>query len=155
MPKKLFTIFLFFCLPAVVSSQTAKKAPQKKVDLSFLGKKSKPAKYILGGVGACNFLGELGGANQIGTHFVKDLEFNMTRPSGSLGFRYKYNRFFALSGGLYYCLVSGSDATTKDPARQNRNLSFRSNIFELSGQGEFYFTKEKRGHLFRVRNAKA
>jgi len=41
------------------------------------------------GAGATNFLGELGGANRIGTHFVRDLEFSMTRPEFSLGIRYK------------------------------------------------------------------
>ena len=154
MTKRLFIVLLIFSLPLISLAQSGKKTPKKKSNSNFLGK-TKPAKYIIGGVGACNFLGELGGANQVGTHFVKDFEFSMTRPSAALGYRYKLNRFFALSGGLYYCLVSGSDATTKEPSRQNRNLSFRSNIFELSGQGEFYFLKENKTHLFRVRNAKA
>ena len=42
------------------------------------------------GIGAANFLGELGGANQIGTHFVKDFEFSMTRPSAAIAYRYKF-----------------------------------------------------------------
>ncbi len=146
-------LFIFFMIPIFTFAQYGNKV-KKKSDNSFVNKKSKPARFIEAGIGACNFLGELGGANQVGTHFVKDFEFSMTRPSAEVGYRYKFNRFFALKGGLYYCLLSGSDATTQEPFRQNRNLSFRSSIFELSCQGEFYFTKEQQGHLYRIKNAK-
>ena len=152
MQKRLLILFLFI-IPICASAQYGNKV-KKKSDNSFVNKKNKPSRQIVVGIGACNFLGELGGANQIGTHFVKDFEFSMTRPSAALGYRYKFNRFFALKGGLYYCMESGNDNTTKEPFRQNRNLSFRSNIFELSGQGEFYFTKEQQGHLYRIKNAK-
>lgn len=33
------------------------------------------------GVGASNFLGDLGGSKGIGTHGIKDLKFQMTRPT--------------------------------------------------------------------------
>ena len=33
------------------------------------------------GIGASNFLGDLGGANAIGTHGIKDYRFSMTRPT--------------------------------------------------------------------------
>ena len=38
-----------------------------------------------GGIGASNFLGELGGANQVGTNGFKDLEFKATRPAICVG----------------------------------------------------------------------
>lgn len=121
---------------------------------TFVNKKNKARKEYVLAIGAANFLGELGGANQIGTNFVKDLEFSATRPSFALGMRYKYARRLAVKGGFYYQLLSGSDNLTKEPFRHNRNLSFRSNIFELSVQTEFYFTKEQSGHLYKIKNAK-
>ena len=37
------------------------------------------------GIGASNFLGELGGANQIGTNYFKDLEWSQTRLALAVG----------------------------------------------------------------------
>ena len=53
------------------------------------------------GLGAGNFLGDLGGANQIGTHYFKDFEWVETRPAISLGMRYKLTEFFALKSASY------------------------------------------------------
>jgi hypothetical protein len=44
---------------------------------------------------------------------------------------------------LYYGMVSGNDAFTKNIYRENRNLNFRSPIVELSVQAEYYFIGEK------------
>jgi hypothetical protein len=60
----------------------------------------------------------------------------------------------AIKGGFYYQLVSGADRLTQEPFRKNRNLSFKSNIFELSVQAEFYITKEQQGHRYKIKNAK-
>ena len=49
--------------------------------------KTHRGEYMLG-LGISNFLGELGGRNQIGSPFVWDLEFKLTKPAGSLGYRY-------------------------------------------------------------------
>ena len=128
MLKKILFILLFLT-PFLASAQYGNKIKHKGSS-GFVNKKNRPSRYIVLGVGASNFLGELGGANQIGTFFVKDFEFSMTRPSAALSYRYKFNQFFALNGGFHYCLVSGNDNLTTEPFRQNRNLSFRSNIFE-------------------------
>jgi hypothetical protein len=100
-------------------------------------------------IGAANFLGELGGANQIGTNGFKDLEFSLTRPAFGVHVRYRKGRFWGYKTAFMYGRLTGDDALTKEPFRYNRNLHFRSNIFELSGQVEFFLTKEKFGHLYR------
>ncbi|HXC04941.1 MAG TPA: DUF6089 family protein [Bacteroidia bacterium] len=105
-------------------------------------------------LGATEFLGELGGANQVGTHFVKDLNFSMTRPVGGLGLRYRPTSRFATKADFFIARVNGDDKLTSEPFRHNRNLNFRSNIFELSVRGEFYITKESQGHLYRIKNVK-
>ena len=40
------------------------------------------------GVGATNFMGDLGGARGIGTHGPKDLKIQPTRPTISMGYKY-------------------------------------------------------------------
>jgi hypothetical protein len=152
MQKKLLLLLLLM-LPLLVSAQYGNKRRYKRAN-SFSSNKKKPRKEYVFAIGAANFLGELGGANQIGTNFVKDLEFTMTRPSAAIGMRYKTSKRFGVKGGLYYQLVSGNDKLTKEPFRNNRNLSFRSHIFELSAQAEFYFTKEQQGHRYKIKNAK-
>ena len=101
-----------------------------------------------------NFLGDLGGANQVGRHLIQDYDFKATRPVISAGFRYKNHRMFAFKAMLEMGLLAGNDAYTKDIYRQNRNLSFLSPIVELSVQGEWYFIKEKRTNVYRITGVK-
>lgn len=150
--RKKILLPLLLIIPLLASAQYRK--PKYKRANNFANSKSKVRKEYVFAIGAANFLGELGGANQIGTNFVKDLEFSMTRPSAAIGMRYKFSKRFAVKGGFYYQLVSGADKLTKEPYRNNRNLSFKSNIFELSGQLEFFITKEQQGHRYKIKNAK-
>lgn len=152
MLKKLL-IFLLIVTPVFASAQYGKKNKGIRTGSSFT-KRKKPRPEFIVGVGASNFLGELGGANQIGTFFVRDLEFKATRPSAQIAIRYKFNGRLAVKGGYYYQLLSGNDKLTKEPFRHNRNLHFRSSIHEISGQFEFFFTKEQQGHRYQIKNAK-
>lgn len=106
------------------------------------------------GTGVTNFFGELGGANQVGSHYLKDLNLNSTRPVFSVAFRYKKGRFAAAKASFCYGVLSGADDLTTERFRKNRNLSFRAPIVEISGQFEAYITKEKQGHLYRIKNAR-
>jgi hypothetical protein len=151
MYKKIL-LLLILILPLLSNAQY-RKGKYKRAN-NFANSKNKARKEYVFGIGAANFLGELGGANQIGTHFIKDFEFSATRPSAAIGMRYKFAKRYAVKGGLYYQLLSGSDALTKEPYRHNRNLSFRSNIFELSGQFEVYLTREQQGHRYKIKNAR-
>jgi hypothetical protein len=146
-------LLLLLLLSPILSVAQYKKHRVKRAN-NFSATKSKVRKEFILGIGAANFLGELGGANQIGTNFVKDLEFSATRPSVAIGMRYKFKQHWAVKGGFYYQLLSGDDKLTQEPYRNNRNLSFRSNVFELSIQGEFFFTKEQSGKMYKIKNAK-
>ncbi len=153
MLKKLL-IFLLIITPIIASAQYGgRKGRGMRTGKSFYNRKKPRPEFIIG-VGASNFLGELGGANQIGTFFVRDLEFKATRPSAQIAIRKKFNSRFAVKGGYYYQLLSGDDKLTKEPFRNNRNLHFRSSIHEVSGQLEFFFTKEQQGHRYQIKNAK-
>jgi hypothetical protein len=111
-------------------------------------------KEITIGIGATNFLGDLGGADQIGTHIMKDLEFSTTKPDISASFRYYFTPQISGRAGIFYGLISGSDNLTGHPARENRNLSFKSNIWEISAQAEFSgLTVYREGHRYNIKKA--
>lgn len=115
----------------------------------------KQSRYeIIYGVGATNFLGELGGADQIGTNFVRDFEISMTRPLGSIGLRYKLIERASATAKFSYGILRGDDKTTEQIHRMNRNLHFRSPIMELSIRGEFEFLKEREGHRYTLRKVR-
>ncbi|MCU0359812.1 MAG: hypothetical protein MUF75_03680 [Bacteroidia bacterium] len=96
--------------------------------------------------GASNFLGDLGGGNQEGTRFgPSDLDWDQTRVALGFGARYKLSRFINVAGKFSYLAVRGNDAATEDIYRKNRNLNFRSSIFELSGRMEIGYQSTRRG----------
>ncbi len=100
------------------------------------------------GVGAVNFLGELGGANQVGTNGLRDLEFSRTRPAFKIGYRYILNPKIKIGADLLYGRLNGDDQLTKEPFRNNRNLHFRSPIIEFGVFLEYYPFSEKTGNRY-------
>lgn len=106
------------------------------------------------GVGATNFLGELGGANQIGTNFVRDLEFKMTRPLLNLGIRYRITETISNKTMLSYGWLKGDDKSTTEMFRANRNLNFKANLAEFSTQFEYSIIREKQGHRYNLRRVR-
>lgn len=84
------------------------------------------------GLGAANFLGELGGRDQIGSDFVWDLEMSETRPSLMVNYRYQFGTVLYARTQLSFGYVAGNDALTNEMFRRNRNIHFRSPIFELA-----------------------
>lgn len=88
------------------------------------------------GAGAANFLGELGGRDQIGSRFIYDMEWSETRPSLQINYRYQLAERVYAKSQFAFAMVGGNDALTNEMFRRNRNLHFRSTIFELSAQVE-------------------
>lgn len=86
-------------------------------------------------VGFANYVGDLAPSMVIGE----------TKPA--LGFfgRYNLSSSFALTGGINFTQVSGSDKNFD--FNKPRNLSFRSNITEFSGIAEFNYFKYGLGVL--------
>jgi opacity protein-like surface antigen len=109
---------------------------------------------VTGGIGSTSFLGELGGANRIGSTGImgfRDVEFKATRPAITAGYRYFIQPNMAVKGGITFGLLSGNDAYTQERFRQNRNLHFRSPVVEIGGQFEYYPFGEYFGHLYRTK----
>ncbi len=86
--------------------------------------------------------GEIGGAIGL-AHYFGDLNTNasLNRPkfSGGVFFRKQLNNYIALKLAGNYALVGYSDIYSKNEVQKRRNLSFNSNIWELSLSGEFNF----------------
>ncbi len=138
--KKIFTFLflLMIMLPALVNAQRWKR---QRYEFSV-------------GAGVTNFLGELGGANQIGTHYFRDLEFSQTRLAAALGLRYKLSNYFAVNTHLTYGRVSGDDKLTTEKFRHTRNINFFSDIYEWSLNFEGAFQQEQIGHRYRLKKVK-
>lgn len=134
----LITLLATFLFPLDSSAQRWKR---QRVEYSF-------------GIGASNFLGDLGGRDQVGSDFIQDYEWAATRYAVGLGYRYQFAKDWFVKGNLMYALVSGDDALTKQPARARRELNFRAHVVELSAQVEYLLVKQKSGHLYRLRGVR-
>lgn len=135
MKKGLLVVLLLFLMPFLASAQ-----------------RWKSIRYEVGyGLGVSNFLGDLGGADQIGTHYFKDLDWSATSFVASVAMRYKLTEYFSLKSSLFIAGIKGDDKYSQEPFRNNRNLNFYSNVIEFSTQFEGSYMKEKLGHRYRLR----
>jgi len=134
----IFILLAFFLMPEVTEAQRWKRM---RYEVTY-------------GLGASNFLGELGGADQLGTNQFKDLEFSMTRYVLSGGMRYKLLKWLSIKGSVQVGMLRGDDALTQEVSRNYRNLSFRSPIYEIAIQIEPSIIKEQAGARYRLRGVK-
>jgi len=113
-------------------------------------------KELVFGIGASNFLGDLGGLNKVGTGYSPiDIEWVTTRPSFHIGYRYRIKSWLSTKSLFSYMILKGDDALTAEPARRNRNLKFRSHLFELSQHFEvIIFNSEEFGARYRPMGVK-
>jgi hypothetical protein len=113
-------------------------------------KKYRKEIFITGGTS--NFLGDLGGRDQIGKDYSPvDLELSQTKTAFGLGYRYKLDTWINVTTKFNYLIVKGDDALTQEPFRNNRNLNFKSNIFELSGRVEIGYESKKSGNRYGIK----
>lgn len=89
--------------------------------------------------------GILGGTG----YYVGDLNkmhFNNIRAAGGITFRKNFDRRFSFKSSALYTNVYADDANSSDDINKNRNLHFKSDIIELSGQIEFNFLPYETGN---------
>lgn len=132
--------FLFFMLilPTLVTAQRWKRQRYEWVT----------------GVGATQFLGDVGGRNQIGSDWFFDLDAASTRYVVNLGMRYKISQYVSAKTGFSFAEIAGNDKFTKEPFRENRNISFRSPIVEWATQLEVSWMKESIGSRYKIRRVR-
>jgi len=109
---------------------------------------------LIGGLGFTNCLTDIGGADQIGTNFVKDLELSMTKMCLNFGLRYRLSYSIYTKLTFAYGVISGDDKLTKEPSRNYRNISFKTDIFELANTYEFSIVTEKEGARYNLRRVR-
>ena len=104
------------------------------------------------GLGATNFLGELGGADAVGTNTMRDFNYESTRYLFNAGYRYKLADAWAVRGSVFYGRLYGDDRYTEEIHRSSRNMHFRSPIVEIMADIQFSIVRERfaRASLLRV-----
>ncbi len=85
---------------------------------------------------------EVGG--WVGTAFYfgdLNTNFNLTKPgpAGGAIFRYNFNKRVCVKFSGNYAVVRADDAISSNPYERARNLSFKSNVLDMSSQLEFNF----------------
>jgi hypothetical protein len=107
-------------------------------------------------VGATNFLGDLGGANRIGSPpgSLRDFDVQAIKPAFQIGYVYRMSRIFSSRTAFTYAWLSGNDAFTREPYRQNRNLNFRTPIYDLSSVIEILWEIKRKGHQYYLKGVR-
>lgn len=106
-----------------------------------------------GGLGASNFLGDLGGRDRVGSDFIYDLEPTKTNFAVTFNQLFYIGRKAGLRSNITYGKVSADDKLTKEPSRNNRNLNFQSHLWEASVVLELQVKKERRGNIYALRSS--
>ncbi len=100
--------------------------------------------------GSSSFFGDLGGANALGRNFAYDLDLATTSLSVSASMMCYLTKRIGVRGRATFANVSGNDALTLERFRNNRNLHFKSTIYEISVVGEYHFLLENKRTTTRV-----
>lgn len=92
-----------------------------------------------------------------GSYYIGDLNtrdhFKGTHPAVGIFFRYTTNYRYAIRFGFNYGTVSANDATSGEPDQIERNINFRSRLYDLHAIAEFNFVEYRIGndrHRFTV-----
>ncbi len=111
--KKYFFIFIIVLLPALSGFS---QRPKKSADIGIF-------------LGGSYYIGDL---NPIG-------HFNFIQPAGGVIFRYNFNPRASFRVSALFGTIQGYDSYSSSQASLQRNLSFKSQITEISCQLEFNF----------------
>ena len=80
-------------------------------------------------VGVAQYFGDLNNRN----------DFRRSKPALGIFFRKQFGNYVALRLSGHYAEVGYADAFSKIEFQQRRNLNFRTEIWEMSAQGDFNF----------------
>lgn len=138
---RIFIAFVLFLAHNLSAQYFAKRDSWKKERKEF---------FV--GAGAAGFLGDMGGNANIGIHYsYHDLQIPYTKSAWCAGFRYRLSRKWASNTQFSFLQVQGNDALSTNIFRQNRNLNFKSNIFELCEKIEFALSLDKHGNKYKIK----
>lgn len=109
-------------------------------------------KEVMFGGGATQFLGDLGGRDQVGKDYsLADLDLPSTSWNAMVGYRFRFHPYWATSSVLNVGMLRGNDALTNEVIRESRNLHFRSLVVEYSQRIEcIIVANEKFGARYKI-----
>ncbi|MBK6730400.1 MAG: hypothetical protein IPG60_05340 [Bacteroidetes bacterium] len=87
--------------------------------------------------GISYFLGDLGGGSGDGQAFLHDLDMQSIAPAFSFIYREEIIPNFGFRTNLTYTILRGNDAYSENESRNERNLSFKSNVWEATAMLEY------------------
>ena len=111
-------------------------------------------KEVFISLGASNVLGDLGGANNIGTNGILDFDFPSIRPAMNFGYVYRLTQRIDFKASFTWGEISGNDKYTFEIYRHHRNLSFRSILLQAQGTLEWFILREREGHKYDIQGVK-
>ncbi|MHC1708266.1 MAG: DUF6089 family protein [Bacteroidales bacterium] len=96
-------------------------------------------------IGATNLVGELGGANKIGSEAfsLRDFDFPAVRPTVGISMGYQVMKNANLKTSIIVGYLRGNDKWTDYKSRKQRNINYRSILVEFTQQYEYYLTQGK------------
>ena len=80
----------------------------------------------------------LGGAYYIG-ELNTTKHFNLTQPAAGVFYRFSPNYRYAFKGGFNFGTIMGDDSQSDNADQLQRNLNFKSQLFEFNVMAEFNF----------------
>ena len=89
----------------------------------------------------------VGGASYNGDLAEKALNLRRVRPTVSLNIKYEFY-YLVFRAGFTYSHLVGHDKYNKDPYLRNRNLSFRSNVWEFNAIAEYNLVEPDIFHAY-------
>lgn len=90
-------------------------------------------------LGSSHLLGDFGGGPGQGMLFLKDLDFQSTKPSAGIFYRYNFAKVLALRAQFLLGGLSSNDLYSADEFRYARGLRSKSALMDLSAQFELNF----------------
>ncbi|MAX79281.1 MAG: hypothetical protein CL843_03790 [Crocinitomicaceae bacterium] len=114
----------------------------------------KKYRHELGGaIGIANYMGDLGGLSEEANPLT-NYQFSNSRPALGISYRFRIIERLSLRTNVLYARLFADDATANSDSRKNRNLNFRTSVYEISTQLEYYFFKERIGFNYISESAK-
>ncbi|MBL17812.1 MAG: hypothetical protein CL848_02910 [Crocinitomicaceae bacterium] len=116
------------------------------------------------GAGATSCLTDLGGTDMTlieinqkkSTKYLKslyDVDLAKTKYVINAAYLYHLTNKLNFRANISYAKISADDQQTQEFYRNNRNLNFTSNIFELAAILEFYIKKPSTGNRYNLKNS--
>jgi len=106
-----------------------------------------------GHFGASNYLGEIGGKSDTRRDFIMDMKLQSSKFDFGGFARYRFLPKLYGKADLSWIRISGDDKFSTNPGRAGRNLSFRTDIYELSFTAQYAFYEiPDLGRTMRYRN---